>query len=76
MLPLHIEKYEFIVFAGAQDYENEKFCVLKVETSFLLKNKDNIDVNANGKMYNIYLSFEDYIDLRHKNRLSFKQFLV
>jgi len=70
-----LEKYKYIIFAGALDYENKKFEIFKIPSKYILDNINKIDVTKKGWI-NIYLSFHEYIDLRNKNNLSFKQFIV
>ena len=68
--------HDYILFAGAKDYKNEKFSLLKVPTSFLKNNLDNFDVNADGLMINLYIKFDSFIDSRNANNISFKEFLL
>ena len=72
---IDLEEYKYIVFAGALDYENKKFIIFKVPSKYFLENIDKIDMTEQGWI-NLYLSFDDYIDLRNENNLPFKQFIV
>lgn len=66
---------EFIVFAGALDYVNKNFRVIKVPTSYLLQNVDKIDMTK-GEWINLYVHMRDLIDLRNNNNLSFRDFAI
>lgn len=70
-----LDDNEFIIFAGALDYENKEFKILKVPTEFLKANKDKIDITSQG-WTNLYIHFNDLADLRHPANLSFKEFAV
>ncbi len=70
-----LKNYEYIIFAGALDYKNKKFEIFKVPSKYFLDNIDKIDMTARGWI-NLYLSFDDYIDLRNEHNLPFKQFIV
>ena len=67
---------EFIVFAGAEDYKNKTFKLLKVPTIFLINHLDDFDVNADGLMINLYILFESYVDDRADTRVSFEKFVI
>jgi len=71
-----LNKYEFILFAGAEDYKNNNFKLLKVPSSFLKENLKNFDVNANGLMINLYIVFDTYVDMRSDAHVNFKDFLI
>ena len=70
-----LEKYEYIIFAGALDYENKNFKLFKVSSQYFLDNINKLDVTDKGWI-NLYLSFTEYVDVRNKNNLPFKQFLI
>jgi hypothetical protein len=70
-----LKTYKYILFCGALDYSNKKFRVLRVPTSYFIDNLYKVDIAA-GSWINIYLSFDELIDLRSKYHLPFKQFLV
>lgn len=70
-----LDDNEFIIFAGALDYDNKAFKILKVPTEFLKFNKHKIDVNGKGWAI-LYIHFNDFIDLRHPANLSFKEFAI
>jgi hypothetical protein len=65
---------EYVIFVGALDYKNEDFRIFKVPTNYLIENFSKID-NRKGWI-NIYVHFSDLIDLRNKNHLSFKEFVI
>lgn len=66
---------DYIIFVGALDYKNEDFRVFKVPTNYLIENISIIDKNKNGWI-NIYVHLSDLIDLRNRNNLSFKEFVI
>ena len=66
---------DFIVFAGALDYENQAFRIFKVPTRYLLDNLDNLDVTPSGGI-NIYLHMNDLVDVRNPAGLPFGHFAV
>ena len=70
-----LDDNEFIIFAGALDYENKEFLVFKVPTEFLKANKDKIDIGSKGWTI-LYIHFNDFADLRHPANLSFSEFAV
>jgi hypothetical protein len=73
-----LKSNEFIVFAGALDYENKNFRVFKVPTSYLLLNIDKIDMTKNGWI-NLYIHMEELVDIRKTgdiNNLSFRDFTI
>ncbi len=70
-----LDDNEFIVFAGALDYDNKEFKILKVPTEFLKSNKHKIDINGKGWAI-LYIHFNDFVDLRHPANLSFSEFAV
>lgn len=70
-----IENLDYIIFAGALDYSNKDFKIFKVPTKFLKDNLDSIDMNNKGWI-NLYIHLTDLTDIRHKSRLSFKEFVV
>lgn len=70
-----LKQGEFIVFAGALDYVDKNFRVLKVPTSYLLQNIDKIDMTKDGWI-NLYVHMRDLIDLRNNNNLSFRDFAI
>lgn len=70
-----LDNNEFIIFAGALDYDNKEFKILKVPTEFLKSNKHKIDINGRGWAI-LYIHFNDFVDLRHSANLSFKEFAV
>lgn len=72
---IDLEKYEYIIFAGALDYENKNFKLFKVPSQYFLDNINKLDVTNKGWI-NLYLSFNTYIDLRNKNNLAFEQFIL
>ena len=71
-----LNKYDYLVFAGALDYKNEKFRLIKVPTSFLRNHLNDFDVNANGHMVNLYILFDTFIDARSKAKVDFKEFVL
>ena len=71
-----LKTHDFIVFAGALDYENKGFRLLKVPTKYILDNIDKLDVNANGYMINLYVKMDTFIDIRNKKHLEFKDFVL
>lgn len=70
-----LHNHKNIVFCGALDYKNKEFRVFKIPSQYLIDNLNNMDISA-GSWVNIYLSFDKFIDLRGKNNLHFKQFLI
>lgn len=71
-----LENYKFIVFAGAEDYKNDSFKLLKIPTSFIQKNLSSFDINADGLMINLYILFDTYIDSRNVSNISFQEFVI
>jgi hypothetical protein len=71
-----LNEYDYFIFAGALDYKNEKFKLLKVPTTFLKAHLNNFDVNANGLMINLYILFDTFIDARSDARVDFKEFVL
>jgi hypothetical protein len=71
-----IGRYEFVLFAGAKDYQNRDFQLIKVPTAFLQKNLSNIDNSANGEMINLYIKCSNFTDARHHRHISFKEFCI
>ncbi len=71
----NLENAEAIILAGARDYLNKDFTLLKVPRSFILDNLQRLDVNRDGCV-NLYIGMKDYIDQRMEDGLSFKPFLV
>ena len=69
------EKHEFIILAGALDYANKDFKIIKVPTKFLLESNGKLDVDTNGQ-FHIYIHIRDLIDLRNHAGLSFQNFAV
>lgn len=65
---------DYVVFVGALDYKNKDFRIFKVPTNYLIENISKID-NRNGWI-NIYVHFSNLIDLRNRNNLSFKEFVI
>lgn len=70
-----IELHEFIIFAGALDHQNKEFALFKIPTAWLTENIDNIDIVA-GNWINIYLTFQDNVDIRCQHNLSFANFRI
>lgn len=70
-----LNKFEYFVFSGAQDYENKNFKLIKVPTTFLKNHINDFDVNANGLMVNLYILFESFIDARSDAQVDFKEFV-
>lgn len=68
-----LENNEYIIFAGALDYINKNFKILKVPSSYIKANADKLYWNDAGWII-IYLHFKDLIDLRNSANLSFKGF--
>lgn len=68
-----LEDSEYIVFAGALDYLNKDFRIIKIPSSYLISHIDKIDMNSKGWI-NLYIHFDELVDLRHKSNLSLKQF--
>lgn len=70
-----LENYQYILFAGAQDYSNKSFSLIKVPVFFLKEHLTSFDVNADGKMINLYIVSDSYIDVRSEAHVSFKEFV-
>ena len=70
-----LQESEYIVFAGALDSANENFKIFKVPSSYIKSNIDNISMTERGWI-NIYLHFTDFVDVRGKKSLSFKEFVL
>ena len=70
-----LHQYQYILFCGALDYMNKEFRVLRVPTKYILDNLPKVDISA-GSWINIYLSFDELIDLRSSHHLSFRQFVI
>jgi hypothetical protein len=70
-----IEPHEFFIVAGALDHSNIEFKILKIPTAYLFSNLNRIDVNKDG-IVNLYIHFDDLVDIRHEARLPFGQFAV
>lgn len=70
-----LENYQYILFAGAQDYNNKSFSLIKVPVFFLKEHLTSFDVNADGKMINLYIVSDSYIDVRSEAHVSFKEFV-
>lgn len=69
------ERNESIVLAGALDYSNTKFRILRVPSKFLLDNQDRIDIDSNGQVH-LYIEFDSLKDIRNNANLSFGQFAI
>ena len=72
----NLNEFNHFVFAGALDYENERFELIKVPISFLKNHLNNFDVNANGLMVNLYILFDTFIDVRSDAKVNFKEFIL
>jgi len=70
-----LKKYEYLIFAGALDYENKNFKILQVPSDSIINNIDKISMTEKGWI-NLYLSMNGYVDLRGKSQLSFSEFLL
>lgn len=70
-----LHRNEVLLFCGAMDYANKEFRLIKVPTKYIIENLSKIDKNRSGWI-NLYISFQEYKDLRNKNNLVFKQFLI
>lgn len=70
-----LKSNDFIVFAGALDYENKNFRLLKVPTSYILQNIDKIDINKKNWI-SLYIHMNDLIDIRNTSNLSFRDFSI
>jgi hypothetical protein len=70
-----LEDHEYVVFAGALDYENKNFKILKVPTRYLSDNISRIDMTADGWM-NLYIRMSDLINIRKDSGLPFGQFSI
>jgi hypothetical protein len=70
-----LHNHQHIIFCGALDYKNKEFRVLKIPSEYFIDNLSKLDISI-GSWVNVYLSFNNLVDLRSKSRLPFKQFLV
>jgi len=70
-----LDKYEFVVFAGALDSVNKNFKIFKVPSDYVKSNIDNIDMTDKGWI-NIYLHLTDFVDVRNEKNIPFKQFAL
>lgn len=70
-----LKEYEFIVFAGALDYTNKNFKIIKVPSSYLISHMKSIDMNSKGWII-LYVHFNNLVDLRHEANLSVKDFAL
>jgi len=66
---------EFIVFAGAMDYQNRDFKIFKVPSEFIKSNLAKLSVVGDGWV-NLYVHMNSYSDIRHRDNLSFKDFVI
>lgn len=69
----HLNDYEYIIFAGALDYENKDFKLFKVPSSYIKSSINNLYMKKDGWII-IYLHLKDFVDIRKKERVSFKEF--
>lgn len=63
---------DYIVFAGALDYNNEDFRIYKVPVDFIKNNLQHL-YNKEGFIV-LYITIESSIDIRTKNKISFSAF--
>jgi hypothetical protein len=70
-----LENHEYIVFAGALDYENKRFKLLKVPAAYLRDNISSVDVTDEGWI-NLYIHMMELIDVRNSAHLPFNQFAI
>jgi len=68
-----LENHEYVIFAGALDYENKDFKILKVPTRYLSDNMSRLDMTADGWI-NLYIRMSDLINIRKDSGLPFNQF--
>jgi hypothetical protein len=67
------DEHDFMVFAGALDYENKDFALFKIPMSWISDNINHLDLGSGGWIF-IYLTMKEHIDLRHNDNLSFASF--
>jgi len=65
---------EYLVTALAMDHTNMDFKVLKIPVEYLLANVDKM--NVKDGLVNLYLTFDEVIDIRHPAHLPFGQFAL
>jgi hypothetical protein len=68
-----LNDYEYIIFVGALDYVNKDFKLFKIPSSYIKSNIDNLYKGKNDWII-IYLHLKDFVDVRNKAHLSFKEF--
>jgi hypothetical protein len=68
-----LDDNEFIVLAGALDYNNNEFKIFKVPSSYIKSNINKVYRNNKGWII-LYVHFTKLIDLRHESNLSFRGF--
>ena len=70
-----LNKYEYIIFAGALDSVSKDLKIFKVPSNYIKSNIGSIAMTNKGWI-NIYLHLTDFIDVRNKKNLSFKEFAL
>jgi hypothetical protein len=68
-----LDANEFMVFAGAFDYNNKEFKIFKVPSNYIKSNINKVYRNSNGWII-LYVHFTELIDLRYESNLPFKGF--